>query len=124
MLDELRECDPSSRIHVEVVLVLNVLLVHGIRLDPVRAVPPREQLDKVVLELGAEVGDVLAGVLADDKHLAQVRLRLGVALETVLVTALFLADLAVPPQPLKSLGLHLVGDVLRSTDCRLSEFYI
>ena len=43
------------------------------------------------------------------------------ALEAVLVTALLLADLAVPPQPLKSLGLHLVGDVLRRADCKSGQ---
>lgn len=42
--------------------------------------------------------------------------------EAVLVSALFLADLTVPPQPLKSLGLHLVGDVLWCTDCISSEW--
>ena len=68
---------------------------------------------------GAEVGDVPTGVLADGEHLAKMALRLGMALEAVLVAALFLADLAVPPQTLKSLGLHLVCDELGSPDCKV-----
>jgi len=44
------------------------------------------------------------------------RFGLGVALESILVPALFLADLTVPAQPLKSFGLHLVSDVLWRSD--------
>ena len=39
------------------------------------------------------------------------------ALESVVVPALFLADLTVPSQPLKSLGLHLVGEVFGRSNC-------
>ena len=69
-----------------------------------------------MLELGREIGDVLPCALTDDEHLAEVGLGLGVALEAVLVAALFLADLAVPAQPLEALGLHLVGDILGGAD--------
>jgi hypothetical protein len=55
---------------------------------------------------------VSASVLANGEHLSQMRLRLGMALETVLVTTLLLADLTVPPQALEALGLHLVRQVL------------
>ena len=41
---------------------------------------------------------------------------LDVALEPVGVSTLFLADLTVPSQPLKPLGLHLVGEVFRCPD--------
>jgi hypothetical protein len=102
-------------------LVLNILLVNVVCLDPVRAVSPREQLDEVMLELSTEVGDVPAGVLSHDEHLAEVRLRLGVTFESILVSTLLLADLAVPSQPLKSFGLHLVGDVFRCSDCDSSK---
>lgn len=37
-------------------------------------------------------------------------------LETVGVSALFLAWLTVPSQPLKTLGLHAVGDKFRGSD--------
>ena len=69
-----------------------------------------------MLELGGEVGNVSTGVLTNHEHLAKVGFRLRMTFETVLVTTLFLANLTVPSQPLKSLGLHLVCDVLRSTD--------
>jgi len=80
-------------------------------------VPPRKQLDKIVLELSREIGNVSASVLSDDEHLSEVRLGLNVTLETVVVPALFLTDLTVPSQPLKSLGLHLVGEILRCSNC-------
>ena len=74
-------------------------------------------MHKVVLELRGEVGDVSSCVLAYDQHLAKMGFGLSVALEAVLIATLLLADLTVPSQTLKSFGLHLVGDVLRSTDC-------
>lgn len=58
-------------------------------------------------------------MLADHEHLAQVRLRRGVALEAVLVAALFLADLAVPPQALQALGFHRICDRFRGSGWRL-----
>ena len=120
MFDEFGEGDPASGVHVEVVLVLDEFLVHPIReyafrsepdhdaiSDPLRRImhrngdaPPREELDKVVLELAREVGNVSACVFADDEHLAKVGLGLGVAFEAVLVSALFLADLTVPSKAL------------------------
>lgn len=45
---------------------------------------------------------MLAGGFADDEHLPEVRLGSHMTFEAVLVSALFLADLAVPPQPLKA----------------------
>ena len=56
-------------------------------------------------------------VLPDNEHLSEMGFRLSVTLEPVGVPALFLTDLTVPPQPLKSLGLHLVGDVFGCSDC-------
>ena len=55
-------------------------------------------------------------MLSNDEHLTEVRLGLGVAFEAILVSALLFADLTVPSQTLEALGLHLVCDVLRSTD--------
>ena len=46
---------------------------------------------------------VFPGVFADDEHLAEMGFGSGVALETVLVSALFFADLAVPAEPLEAL---------------------
>lgn len=53
-----------------------------------------------MLELAREVGNVSAGVLTDDEHLTKMALGLGMALEAVFVSALFLADLAVPSKAL------------------------
>ena len=80
--------------------------------------PPAQQPHKLALELDGEVRDVLPRVLADDEHLPEVGLGLGMALEAVLVAALLLADLTVPAQPLQALRLHLVGDIFRGSDFR------
>ena len=116
MLDELRERDPARCIHMEMTLVLDEFLIYIVGFHSIRAVPTGQELDEVVLELGREIRDVSTGVLADDEHLAKVGFRLSVTFETVFVSALLLADLAVPSQPLKSFRLHLIGDVLRGTD--------
>lgn len=68
------------------------------------------------MEVVAKLVDKFAGVLADDLHLADVRLRLYVALEAVGVATLLLTNFAPPTQSLQSLGLHLVADPFRATD--------
>ena len=116
VLDKLGKRNPPGRIHVKMVAVLDELLVDVVRLDTLRPKPAGEELDEVVLKLHGEVGDMLACTFANDEHLAEMRLGLGVTFESVLIPALLLADLAVPTQALKALGLHLVGEVLRCTD--------
>ena len=69
-----------------------------------------------MLELSRVIRDVSASVLSNDEHLSEVGFGLDVTLESVVVPTLFLTDLAVPSQSLKSLGLHLVGEVLRSSN--------
>ena len=81
-----------------------------------RDVPAREELDKVVLELAREIGNMSSCVLAHDQHLTKMGLGLGVAFETVFVSALFLADLAVPSKALETFRLHLVCQVLWRSD--------
>jgi hypothetical protein len=54
------------------------------------------------LELRRKVGDVAPCILADNDHLSQMGLGGDVHLEAVLVTALLLADLTVPPQALQA----------------------
>ena len=83
------------------------------------SVPSRKQLNEIVLELSRVICNVSTSVLSDDKHLPEVRFGLDVTLESVFVPALFLADLTVPSQSLKSLGLHLVGKVLGRSNCGL-----
>lgn len=84
MLGELSQAQKPSRVHVEVVLVLDVLLVALVDLDALRAPAPAQERDKLGLEARAVVVDVLARLLPDDEHLPQVRLGRGVALEPVL----------------------------------------
>ena len=62
--------------------------------------------------MGAKVCNVSSGVLADNEHGAQVALRAHMVLESVLVAALFLADLTEPAQALQAFRLHRIGDLL------------
>lgn len=73
-----------------------------------------------MLELPRVIRNMATSVLPDNEHLPKMSFRLGVTLESVGVPALFLADLAVPPQPLKSFGLHLIGEVLGCSNCEVS----
>lgn len=93
-LDEAVQRDPPRRVHVHVVLVLDVLVVDCVGAHALRVVPALEQRHKVVLELARELGDRRARVRPDRDHLAQVRLAPAVRLEAVLVAALLLTDLA------------------------------
>lgn len=70
-----------------------------------------------MLELSGEICDMSAGVLTDNEHLSEMSLRLDVTFESVVVSTLLLADLTVPSQSLKSLGLHLVGEVFWGSNC-------
>lgn len=70
-----------------------------------------------MLELSREICDMSTGVLSNNKHLSKMGFRLDVTLESVFVSTLLLADLTVPSQSLKSLGLHLVGEVFGGSDC-------
>ena len=102
---------------MRVVLVLNEFLVDAVCLNTLRAKsapmnllildhlhyqekqeypPSRKQLHEIMLELHGVTADMRARVFSNREHLTQVRLGLGMAFETVLVSALLLADLAVP----------------------------
>lgn len=78
--------------------------------------PPGQKLYELMLELAREIRNVFPRVLSHDKHLPEVSLGLGVALEAILVSALFLADLAVPSEALETFRLHLVGQVFWRSD--------
>lgn len=84
--------------------------------------PSRQQRHEFTLEFLRVVTNVFACMFSDDQHLPQVRLAVGVTLEPVLVSALFLANLAVPSQSLQPLGFHCIGDGLWGAGCRLTKF--
>src|SRR5437879_3658127 len=62
--------------------------------------PSAQKLNEIMLELAGEISYMASGILADDEHLAKMGLGLGMALEAVLISALLLTDLTVPPQAL------------------------
>lgn len=76
-------------------LVGNVLLVEMVDVDLLLPVRSPQQLEKVALKLAAEVVDVLPGILTDEEHLPDMGFGLTVALEAILIPALFLTYLAV-----------------------------
>ena len=57
---------------MQMVPILDELLIHGIGFHSLRTEAAGQQLDKVVLKLRREVGDMTAGVLSDDEHLTKV----------------------------------------------------
>jgi len=135
MLHKLAQSDPSGSIHVQMALVRYVLLIYSVRQNALctkpngwisfilhqkktrKDVPSRENTDELGLELHRERGNVGRRILSNHQHLPQMPLGLRMAFEPVLVSALLLAHLTVPPQALQALGLHLVGQVLWRTNC-------
>ncbi|KZL82013.1 hypothetical protein CI238_06107, partial [Colletotrichum incanum] len=116
VLRKLGQTGPFRRVHVHVLLVGDVLLVKVVDLHLLLPVTRAEQLCEVAKELVAVLIEKLFRVLAHDEHLPHVRLGLRVHLEAVLIAALLLAHLAVPPQPLQAFALELVAQVLRRAD--------
>jgi hypothetical protein len=57
--------------------------------------------------------------LSNYQHLTQMGLRSGMALESILVSALLFADLAVPSEPLESFGFHRIRDGFGCSGCVL-----
>lgn len=97
-------------------LIRNILTsIKMIRVDSLFAMCCTQELQKVAHELTGEVGHITSWIFADNEHLSHVGFGLDMAFETVLVTALFLADLAVPSKALETLRFLLVGDGLGSS---------
>ena len=97
---------------MHVVAIGDVLVVHDCGGDAGEAVGPAHMVEESTLEFFRVTADDAVGVLAKDLHLALVALAHAVALEAVLVAALLLAHLAVPPQLLEPLGFDPVRDRL------------
>jgi hypothetical protein len=92
------ERDPARRIHMHVVFILDILVVHFIRLHPIGRMPCTKEQDEFVLKVGRELRNGSARFGPDGEDFAQVRLGLDVCLEAVLVPALFFTYLAVPSE--------------------------
>jgi len=88
---------------MHVLLITDVLVVESVRGNKLFAMRRSQQGDEVALEFVAEIGNVFSRVLADDLHLANVRLGLDMTFEAVGVATLLLADFAPPPQALEAL---------------------
>jgi len=115
MLDVGGEGDPDGGVHMDVLLVRDVLLVHHVSVHAPLVKLPLEDVVESLLEVLGVAGEVGARVVAEQQQLPLVGLRGSVALEAVLVPALLLAHLAVPAQLLQALRLHLVGQPLGPT---------
>jgi hypothetical protein len=73
MFRELRKRSKAGRVHVDMFLVADVLVVEFIDTNPLLVVRRPQQIDEVPLELVAVVVDVLLGVLTDDLEVACMR---------------------------------------------------
>ena len=105
--------DPPRRIHMHMVLVLDVLVVHFIRLNAIRRMPRAQEEDEFVLEILRELGNGSAGFGTDRQDLAQVGFGFYVCLEAVFVAALFFAYLTVPSESTQACVSALIsGDEL------------
>ncbi len=93
----------------------DVFLVEVVHMDLFLAVSGAQQLQKIALELITVVSDVLAGVFADEQHLADVRFGLGVHFEAVFVATLLFAYLAVPAQALEAFGFEFIVEIFGAT---------
>mmetsp|Transcript_4414 Transcript_4414/g.10157 ORF Transcript_4414/g.10157 Transcript_4414/m.10157 type:complete len:282 (-) Transcript_4414:17-862(-) len=109
ILTEPREGDPYSGVHVDVVLIRDELAVHRVGKHTLPGVLGAHELHEALLEFAGEGVEELAGRLDERLHHTLVALRHAMTLESVFVSALLLAHLAVPAELLKALGLHLVG---------------
>jgi hypothetical protein len=69
------------------------------------------------LELAGEVGDMASSMFSYNQHLPQVCFGLGMTFESIFVSTLFLADLAVPAQALQAFRFHLVCNIFGSSNC-------
>jgi hypothetical protein len=84
-------------------LVVDVFLVEMIDVNLLFSMAGAKKHQKIAEELLAEVVDVLCGILAYDEHLSDMALGLCVHLEAICISALLLADLAVPAEALEAL---------------------
>ena len=76
---------------MDMLLISNVLVIEAVRANKLLAMRSPEKCDEIALEVVAEALYMFAGIFADQLHLADVRLALGVALEPVCIATLFLA---------------------------------
>lgn len=106
---------------MHMVPIVNVLVVHHGGGDARETVAPPHEVEEGLLELLGVALEDAPLVLAEDLHLALVRLAHAVALEPVLVAALLLAHLAVPPELLEAFRLHAVRDRLRGEEIVLAH---
>ena len=58
-LDEVGQRLPLCGVHVCVFLVRDVLLIHDVRLYPLRTKPPPQQLQERVKELSEVIGEII-----------------------------------------------------------------
>lgn len=96
MLHKLRQTRPLGRIHVDVFLVPDVLIVKFVRANKLLVVGGAEERYEIALEIVAEALDVFPWIFADCLDCSYVLLTLDVTFEAVGVSTLLLTCLTVP----------------------------
>jgi hypothetical protein len=84
--------------------------------------PPRQKSDKLALKLTREIRDMPTCIFSNHQHLTQMGLRSGMTLESVLISALLLADLAVPSKTLETFRFHRIRDGFRCSGCMVQVY--
>mmetsp|Transcript_20646 Transcript_20646/g.46835 ORF Transcript_20646/g.46835 Transcript_20646/m.46835 type:complete len:249 (-) Transcript_20646:110-856(-) len=115
VLHKITKRGPPCRIHVDVVLIANHLLVNIVRRHALGAVTSPQSVEIYSFKLFAEIFDDCPGILTEDSHHAEVGVGHHVAFHTILIAALFGAHLTVPSEPLEAFCLAPIGNVFWSS---------
>ena len=83
---------------MDMTLVADILLVDGIGQDSLLVVLPSQDCVEILLEVPTVSVKISARIFPEQQKLSLMRLRGHVTLESVRVSALFLAHLTIPPQ--------------------------
>jgi hypothetical protein len=114
VFSELRQCRPLRRVHVDMFLVLDVVLVHRVRRDRVTAVPLLQDAEEAGEEVLGKAIDKNLGLRREQHEVALMRRRSGVALEPVLVATLLFTHLAIQAQAAQAVLLLAFGNRLET----------
>jgi len=98
-------------------LVRDICLIEVVEMHTFGPMRRPQLLDKVALELARELLDLLIRI-RDGQDISYMRFSLSVAFEAIFVTALLLADLTIPSEPLKSFAAHLIRDIFARSHLR------
>ena len=102
--------------------VMNILIINHGRRDTRKPMAPFHHVKEFVFEFFRVAVNDSVRVLTEDLHLPLVALAHTVALESVLVSTLFLTHLTVPSEFLKTFRFDSIRDCFRCEEIVLTHF--